>query len=145
MTSQDTGHENSNNNTDLWRPHPVWPLYHYRTVADNSGHRSVWPPPAWEDSASASLCAHRCHTWQPERKQWANVQLGKSDRDYRLHFMTWTTALRLTYVAEEHGVFRPALLRAELLCWASILCCHQLLWDRVAVDAGVTVFPPVFS
>lgn len=48
-------------------------------------------------------------------------------------------------MAEEHGVFGPALLRAELLGRASILSRHQLLGHRVAVDAGVTVFPPVFS
>lgn len=48
-------------------------------------------------------------------------------------------------MAEEHGVFGPALLGAELLGRASILSRHQLLGHRVAVDAGVTVFPPVFS
>lgn len=48
-------------------------------------------------------------------------------------------------MAEEHGVFGPALVGAELLGRASILSCHQLLGHRVAVDAGVTVFPPVFS
>lgn len=47
-------------------------------------------------------------------------------------------------MAEEHGVFGPALLGAELFSRASILCCHQLLGRGVAVDAGVTVFPPVF-
>lgn len=30
--------------------------------------------------------------------------------------MTGTTEVGLTYVAEEHGVLGPALLRAELLC-----------------------------
>lgn len=55
------------------------------------------------------------------------------------------TALRLAYVAEEHGVFGPAVLRTELLSRASILCCHQLLGHTVTVDAGVTVFPPGFS
>lgn len=48
-------------------------------------------------------------------------------------------------MAEEHGVSEPALLRAELLNRASILSCHQLLGHTVAVDAGVTVFPPAFS
>lgn len=48
-------------------------------------------------------------------------------------------------MAEEYGVFGPAVIRAELLSRASILCRHQLLGHRVAVDAGVTVFPPVFS
>ena len=54
-------------------------------------------------------------------------------------------ASRITYVAEEHGVFGPALLRAELLGRAAVLRRHQLLGHRVAVGAGVTVFPPVFS
>lgn len=48
-------------------------------------------------------------------------------------------------MAEEHGVFGSAVLRTELLNRASVLCCHQLLGHTVAVDAGVTVFPPVFS
>ena len=59
--------------------------------------------------------------------------------------VTLLTALRLAYVAEEHGVFGPALLRAEVLRRASVLSRHQLLGHAVAVDAGVTVFPPVFS
>lgn len=47
-------------------------------------------------------------------------------------------------MAEEHGVFGPALIRAELLSRASVLCRHQLLGHRVAVGAGVAVFAPVF-
>lgn len=48
-------------------------------------------------------------------------------------------------MAEQHGISGPALVRTELLNRASVLGCHQLLGYRVAVDAGVTVFPPVFS
>lgn len=48
-------------------------------------------------------------------------------------------------MAEEHSVFRPAVFRAEFLCWASIHCCHQLLWHWVAVHTGLAVFPPTFS
>lgn len=51
----------------------------------------------------------------------------------------------LAYMAEEHSVFRPAAFRAEFLCWASIHCCHQLLWHREAVHTGLAVFPPTFS
>lgn len=52
--------------------------------------------------------------------------------------------MRFAYMAEEHGVFGPALIRAELLSRASVLCRHQLLGHRVAVGAGVTVFAPAF-
>lgn len=47
-------------------------------------------------------------------------------------------------MAEEHGVFGPALIRAELLSQASVLGRHQLLGHRVAVGAGLTVFAPAF-
>lgn len=47
-------------------------------------------------------------------------------------------------MAEEHGVFGPALIGAELLRGASVLGRHQLLGHAVAVDAGETVFPPLF-
>lgn len=132
---------NGNKNTHLWRPHPAWPLYPSRTAADTSGHRSVWLLPAWRDSASVSLYGRRCHTLQPERKQWVNAE---SRQSITLVILI-TTSRRLAYMAEEHGVFGPALLRAELLGRASVLSRHQLLGHRVAVDAGVTVFPPVFS
>lgn len=52
--------------------------------------------------------------------------------------------MRFAYMAEEHGVFGPALIRAELLRGASVLCRHQLLGHRLAVGAGVTVFAPAF-
>jgi len=48
-------------------------------------------------------------------------------------------------MAEEHGVFGPALLRAELLDGASVLSRQQLLRHAVAVDTGMAVFPPVFT
>lgn len=48
-------------------------------------------------------------------------------------------------MAEEHGVFGPALIGAELLGRASILCSHQLPGHGVAVDAGLAVFPPAFG
>jgi len=46
-------------------------------------------------------------------------------------------------VAEEHGVFGPAVLGAEVLRGASVLSRHQPLGHAVAVDAGVAVTPPV--
>lgn len=62
-----------------------------------------------------------------------------------LVFFRRTTLSGLAYMAEEHGVFGPAVIRAELLGRASVLCNHQLLGHGMAVDAGLTVFPPAFS
>lgn len=41
--------------------------------------------------------------------------------------MILISLLRFAYVAEEHGVLGPALLRAEVLRRASVLRRHQLL------------------
>lgn len=49
-----------------------------------------------------------------------------------------------SYVAEQHGVFGPAVVGAEFLSGASVLRRHQLLGRGLAEDAGLTVFPPRF-
>lgn len=61
------------------------------------------------------------------------------------HHCGMSTDGEMAYMAEQHGVFGPALFRAELLRGASVLGRHQLLGNAVAVNARVTVFPPVFT
>lgn len=48
-------------------------------------------------------------------------------------------------MAEQHGVFGPALLGAELLDGSAVLGRHQLLGHTVAVNTGVAVLPPVLT
>lgn len=132
----------------LSRLHPAWPLSHSRTAADSRGRRSVWLPRAWEGSALASLSARRCRTLQPE---WKSNVFTWRRRSCSRRLPLWCktmiliSLLRFAYVAEQHGVLGPALLRAELLRRASVLRRHQLLWNGVAVNTGVTVLPPVFT
>lgn len=51
----------------------------------------------------------------------------------------------LSYVAEQHGVFGPAVVGAEFLSGTSVLRRHQLLGRGLAKDARLTVFPPLFG
>lgn len=80
-------------------------------------------------------------TLQPEEQ--TNAEFTCSCSEYNPVSVKTFIFPFFTYVAEQHGVFGPAVVGAEFLCGASVLSRHQLLGRGLAEDAGLTVFPPL--
>lgn len=136
----------SDRSTHLSGLRPAWPPFRNRIAAGSSDRKSVWLLRSGTDSASVSLFGRTCRTLQPEGKAQSS-RLGACasvSQNLRPRLREDFFCVSRSYVAEQHGVFGPAVVGAEFLSGASVLRRHQLLGRGLAEDAGLTVFPPRF-